>query len=60
VDFTLKIYPKYQYQPVSIRLKEAEREAFIKAINNKVFNYLYNLYPLRKRNYYYFYSKKNN
>jgi hypothetical protein len=51
VDFTSKIYLKYQHQPVLTGLKGAEREAFIKTIDNRVSNHLYDLHPLRKRNY---------
>jgi hypothetical protein len=59
VYFTLKPYPKYEYQAVSKGPKTTEKEAFLKAING-VSNHLHNSHPLGKRNYCFFYLKKSN
>jgi hypothetical protein len=60
VDFTLKPYLKYQYQPPLKGPKITEKEAFLKAINRSLSDYLYCLYPFRKRNHYFFCLKKSN
>jgi hypothetical protein len=59
VDFTLKLYLKYEYQAVSKGLKTVKKEAFFKVIN-RVSNHLYDSYLLGKRNYCFFYLKKSN
>jgi hypothetical protein len=56
----IKPYPKYQYQPPSKGTKVIEKEAFLKSINRSLSEHLYTLYPLKKRNYYFFCSKKSN
>jgi hypothetical protein len=58
VDFTLKPYPKYQYQPPLKRAKNFRKKDFLKAINRSPLNHLYGLNPLGKRNYYYFLFQK--
>jgi hypothetical protein len=58
-DITSKLYPKYEYQAVSKGLKIAEKEAFLKAINNRVSDHLYGLNPLGKKGWCFFYIKKN-
>jgi hypothetical protein len=58
VDFTLKPYLKYQYQLPLKGPKSMEKDAFLKAINRSLTNYLYGLNPLNKRGYYFFYLKK--
>jgi hypothetical protein len=54
-----KSYLKYKYQSVSIRLKPAKKEAFLKAILKGNLEHLYILYPLKKSGYYFFCSKKS-
>jgi hypothetical protein len=60
VDFTLKPYPKYQYQPFKKGPKSTEKQGFLKAINRSLSDHFYDLYPLKKRSYYFFYFKKSN
>jgi hypothetical protein len=49
VDFILKPYPKYQYQPLLKGLKIIEKEAFLKNINGSLSDYLYRLYLFGKK-----------
>jgi hypothetical protein len=58
VDFISKPYLKYQYQRGSKGLKSTEKEAFLKAINGSLSDYLYSLNPLRKRLLYFLFLKK--
>jgi hypothetical protein len=40
MDFILKSYLKYQYQPVLTGLKETEKKAFLKTINKYLSDHL--------------------
>jgi hypothetical protein len=55
-EITSKPYPKYVYQSVSKGPKPAEKEAFLKAINN-ISSHLYSENPSKKRGYCFFYVK---
>jgi hypothetical protein len=58
-EITLKPYSKYVYQSVLKEPKLIKKEAFLKAINDFK-NHLYNEYPLKKKGFCFFYSKKSN
>jgi hypothetical protein len=60
VDFTSKLYLKYQYQPSLKGPKTIEKEAFLKTINGSLSDHLYRLHPFGKRNHCFFCPKKSN
>jgi hypothetical protein len=58
-DIMLKSYPKYKYQSVSIGLKTAKNEAFLKVFNRSNSEHLLIQNPLNKRGYCIFCSKRD-
>jgi hypothetical protein len=56
-EIALKLFPKYQYQSVSIGPKRDGKEAFLKAINNGL-NHYYSENSPKKRGYYLFCVQK--
>jgi hypothetical protein len=58
-DITSKLYLKYHYKAVSKGLKSVKKEAFSEIINGSFSDHLYNLNPLRKKNWCFFCLKKS-
>ena len=54
-EITLKPYLKYQYQTVLTGPKKKEKEAFLKAISDRL-NHLFGENPEKKRGYCFFYA----